>query len=82
MLSPLNSILISNWYDAGKRDLITVDKSRDSGNKNKQKYAKMMFQTGLFEAMINKLGLSWAKLSPSWNWTVIKIFYIELIIKI
>ena len=30
----------------------------------------------------NKLGLSWAKLSPSWDWTVIKIYYIELIIKI
>ena len=31
---------------------------------------------------LNKLGLSWAKLSPSWDWTVIKIYYIELIIKI
>ena len=30
----------------------------------------------------NKLGLSWAKLSPSWDWTVIKIYYIELINKI
>ena len=30
----------------------------------------------------NKLGLSWAKLSPSWDWTVINIYKIELIIKI
>ena len=30
----------------------------------------------------NKLGLSWAKLSPRWDWTVITIYYIELINKI
>ena len=30
----------------------------------------------------NKLGLSWAKLSSSWDWTLIKIYYIELINKI
>ena len=28
---------------------------------------------------INMLGLSWAMLNPSWEWTVIKIYYIELI---
>ena len=28
---------------------------------------------------MNKLGLSWAKLSPSWDWTVIKIYSIKWI---
>ena len=30
----------------------------------------------------NKLELSWAKLSPNWDWTVIKIYYIVLVNKI
>ena len=29
-----------------------------------------------------KLGLSWAKLSPSWDLTVSKIYYIEFLNKI
>ena len=29
----------------------------------------------------NKLWLSWTKLSPSWGWNLIKIYYIELIKK-
>ena len=43
--------MYKNRYDACNRDLITVDKSNGSSNKTRQKYVKILFQTGLFEAM-------------------------------
>ena len=45
-------------------------------------FTLLCFLQGSVQVLHNKLGLSWVKLSPSWDWNVIKIYYIELITKI